>query len=83
VVRKVVKPYVNDGGEMFIPVRLTSYLEARRAAQSLAIEMLGTDYSSLIYNGKGPVEITDHEEGCTCDEEGCNRRSEICWKFQQ
>jgi hypothetical protein len=75
------KVFIDDDGSYWVPVAAAKYLEARRAAHSLAQECLGSDFEGLKYNGRKTVWLTDHEAGCTCEAEGCNLREELCWEF--
>jgi hypothetical protein len=77
----MLTPYIDETGGYSIPVSQASYLEARRAAKSLAAEVLGSDFKKLVYEGRKIVSLTDHEVGCTCGKRGCNQRREECWVF--
>jgi hypothetical protein len=71
-----------DMSTEFVPVRTTpSYAQARHVASVHARE-IGGDWTRIKYRGRRDVELTDHEAGCDCDKDGCNRRTEPCYVFE-
>jgi len=73
--------YCDERGHIFVPSSGVPYLEARRIARDQAPLLSGDNGFVLRYENKRDIELTDHETGCRCKNDGCNLRTEPCWVF--